>query len=195
MKLIVGLGNPGREYDKTRHNIGFRVVDAFARKFRVAFDRHEKDALTGRGRVAGRAVVLAKPLTWMNLSGSAVKGLAGLYVDSMSDMMVVYDDIDLPAGRLRIRERGSAGTHNGMKSIVAAIGTEEFPRLRVGIGGGSSEQMLSEYVLDAFSPEEEILIERAVGRAVDALVLFARGELLRAMNEFNRDPEIGLAEE
>lgn len=192
MKLIVGLGNPGLEYERTRHNVGWRVVDAFARKFRIAVTKHEKNALTGTNRVAGGSVMVAKPLTYMNLSGDAVRLLVNAYLESPQEMIVVYDDIDLPLGRLRIRPNGSSGTHNGMRSILSTIDTEDFPRLRVGIGalGAESTQgRLRDYVLDEFSAEEEPMVERAVERAVDALVLFVRGDLKRAMNQFNRDEE------
>ncbi|MDQ3280954.1 MAG: aminoacyl-tRNA hydrolase [Acidobacteriota bacterium] len=188
MKLIVGLGNPGAEYERTRHNVGWQVLDAFARKFRIEIDRHEKNALTGTGRVGGGSVMLAKPLTYMNLSGDAVKLLVNAYLESAEELIVVYDDIDLPLGRLRIRPNGSAGTHNGMRSIIGTIGTEKFPRLRIGIG--SQEQgRLRDFVLDEFTAEEQPLVDRAVERCVDALVLFARGDLKRAMNTFNRDEE------
>ena len=188
MKLIVGLGNPGAEYERTRHNVGWHVLDAFARKFRIDITRHEKNALTGSGRVAGGSVMVAKPLTYMNLSGDAVRLLTNAYLESTDDLMVVYDDIDLPLGRLRIRPNGSAGTHNGMRSIISTINTEKFPRLRVGIG--SAEQgRLRDYVLDEFTAEEQPIVDRAVERAVDALLLFARGDLKRAMNQFNRDEE------
>jgi PTH1 family peptidyl-tRNA hydrolase len=188
MKVIVGLGNPGAQYEKTRHNVGWRVVDAFAAKFRIAVTVHEKNAMTGSGRVAGGSVLVAKPLTFMNLSGDAVRLLAGAYTESLQDLMVVYDDIDLPTGRLRIRPNGSAGTHNGMRSIIAALGRDDFPRLRIGVRGGDYGR-LRDYVLDDFSAEETPLIERSVGRAVDALLLFCRGDLRRAMNEFNRDKD------
>lgn len=188
MKAIVGLGNPGAEYERTRHNIGWRVIDAFAAKFRIPLDKHEKNAMTGRGRVAGGTVLVAKPLTFMNASGEAVKLLANAYTESLSELMVVYDDIDLPIGKLRIRPNGSAGTHNGMRSIVDALGGEDYPRLRIGIHGERDEaERLRDYVLDVFTPEEEVAVARAVDRAVDALVLFCRGDLKRAMNEFNRD--------
>jgi PTH1 family peptidyl-tRNA hydrolase len=188
MKLIIGLGNPGSEYERTRHNVGWMVVDAFARKFRMTLDRHEKSAMTGTGRVAGGSVMVAKPLTYMNLSGDSVRLLVNAYLDSPQDLMVVYDDIDLPLGKLRIRQNGSAGTHNGMRSIIAELQTENFPRLRIGIG--SAEQgRLRDYVLDEFSTEEQPVIDRAIGRSVDALVLFCRGDLRRAMNEFNREPD------
>jgi peptidyl-tRNA hydrolase, PTH1 family len=186
MKLIVGLGNPGSEYERTRHNVGWRVVEAFARKFRIEIAKHEKNALTGTGRVAGGSVMIAKPLTYMNLSGDAVRLLVNAYLESPQDMIVVYDDIDLPLGRLRIRPNGSAGTHNGMRSIISELSTENFPRLRIGIGA-SEQGRLRDFVLDEFSAEEEPIVARAVERCVDALVLFARGDLKRAMNQFNRD--------
>lgn len=188
MKLIVGLGNPGAEYERTRHNVGWMVVEAFARKFRIDVSKHEKNALTGTGRVAGGSVMVAKPLTYMNLSGDSVRLLANAYTESTDDLIVVYDDIDLPLGRLRIRPSGSSGTHNGMRSIVQTLGTEKFARLRVGIGAADGGR-LRDYVLDAFAAEEQPAIERAILRAVDALVLFCRGDLKRAMNEFNREGE------
>ena len=123
MKLIVGLGNPGREYENTRHNIGWHVLDAFAKKFRIQITKHEKNAMTGEGRVTGQSVVVAKPLTYMNLSGQAVKPLTNAYLDSTEDLIVVYDEVDLPVGRLRIRPNGSAGTHNGMRSVVSELAT------------------------------------------------------------------------
>lgn len=188
MKLIVGLGNPGADYERTRHNVGWMVVEAFARKFRIDVAKHEKNALTGTGRVAGGSVMVAKPLTYMNLSGEAVRLLVNGYLESTEDLIVVYDDIDLPLAKLRIRPNGSAGTHNGMRSIVQTLGTEKFPRLRVGIGASDSGR-LRDYVLDEFAADEQPVVDRAIARSVDALVLFARGDLRRAMNEFNRDEE------
>jgi len=188
MKLIVGLGNPGAEYERTRHNVGWMAIDAFARKFRIGVARHEKNALTGTGRVAGGSVMVAKPLTYMNLSGDAVRLLVNAYLESTDELIVVYDDIDLPLAKLRIRPGGSAGTHNGMRSIVQSLGTEKFPRLRIGIGAADGGR-LRDYVLDEFAPEEQPLVDRAIERAVDALLLFCRGDLKRAMNEFNRDED------
>ena len=187
MKLIVGLGNPGPEYATTRHNIGWKVVDAFAAKFRIKIDNHEKNAMTGQGRVAGGSVLVAKPLTFMNLSGDSVKLLVNAYAESLDDLIVVYDDVDLPLGKLRIRMSGSAGTHNGMRSIVSAFGTEKFARLRIGIGGVDSTGRLRDYVLGEFTPDEALPVQRAIERSVDALVFFVRGDLKRAMNEFNAD--------
>jgi PTH1 family peptidyl-tRNA hydrolase len=196
MKLIVGLGNPGTEYEATRHNVGWMVVDAFARKFRIDIDRHEKNCMTGTGRVAGGAVMVAKPLTYMNLSGDAVKLLVNGYLESADDLIVVFDEVDLPLGKLRIKPNGSAGTHNGMRSIVASLATERFPRLRFGVRGESyGENRLRDYVLDEFTAEEQPVVERSIARSVDALLLFARGDLRRAMNDFNRDPEEPAKEE
>ena len=191
MKLIVGLGNPGAQYAKTRHNVGWQAVDAFAKKFRIDIDTHEKNAMTGKGRVAGGAVMVARPLTYMNLSGDAVRLLANAYTESLSELMVVYDDVDLPLGRIRIRPNGSAGTHNGMRSIIAALGSDAFPRLRIGVRGDRyGEDPLRDYVLDAFEENELPVIGPMIDRSVDALVLFARGDLGRAMSEFNREPVV-----
>jgi PTH1 family peptidyl-tRNA hydrolase len=191
VKLIVGLGNPGRHYARSRHNVGWMIVDAFAEKFRIDIREHEKEALTGSGRVAGGSVILAKPLTYMNRSGDAVKLLTNAYLESLHDLMVVYDDFDLPLGKLRIRERGSPGTHNGMRSIVESLATESFPRLRCGVRGANYvEDRLRDYVLDDFEEGELPIVNRSIERAVDALLLFARGDLKRAMNEFNREPDV-----
>jgi PTH1 family peptidyl-tRNA hydrolase len=190
MKLIVGLGNPGREYADTRHNVGWMVVDAFAKKFRIDIGRHEKNAMTGEGRVAGGSVMVAKPLTYMNASGDAVKLLANAYLESTDDLLIVHDEIDLPLGKLRIRPSGSAGTHNGMRSIVSSLASERFARLRFGVRGEShTDSRLRDYVLDPFEEDELPLVGRGIERSVDALLLFARGDLRRAMNDFNRDPQ------
>jgi PTH1 family peptidyl-tRNA hydrolase len=166
-------------------------VDAFAKKFRIAITKHEKNAMTGEGRVTGQNVVVARPLTYMNLSGQAVKPLVNAYLDSTEDLIVVYDEVDLPLGRLRIRPNGSAGTHNGMRSVVGELATEVFPRLRFGVRGPTYTETgrLRDYVLEEFTAEEMPVVSRGIERAVDALVLFTRGELRRAMNEFNRDNE------
>ncbi len=172
MKLIIGLGNPGREYARSRHNFGWMVADAFAAKFRIDISRHEKEALTGSG-------------------GEAVKMLADAYLESLHDLIIAVDDVDLPLGSLRIRERGSPGTHNGMRSVADSLASERFPRLRFGVRGASyaENRRLRDYVLDEFEEEELPVVSRGIERAVDALVLFARGELRRAMNEFNRETE------
>jgi peptidyl-tRNA hydrolase, PTH1 family len=196
MKLFVGLGNPGARYAGTRHNTGFRVIDAFAERFRIDVSTHEKEALTGKGRVSGRSVVLAKPLTFMNLSGDAVGKLVRHYIGDPMDLVVVYDDVDLQTGKLRIKPSGSAGTHNGMRSIVAALETENFPRLRFGIRGEShsASRDLADYVLEDFSTTELEEVERGIERAVEALAVVARDDLDRAMSQFNRDPLLPQAE-
>ncbi len=190
MKLIVGLGNPGPEYEGTRHNIGFRVVDAFAARYRIVLDSHEKNAMVGRGRVAGNSLMVARPLTYMNVSGSAVSLLVRANLESPSDLLVVYDDVDLPLSKIRIREGGSPGTHNGMKSIVAALGSDRFPRLRFGIRSEDTDTRrdLADFVLDRFEDGEQEQVAAGVTRAVEAAFLFARDDLRRAMNQFNRDP-------
>jgi PTH1 family peptidyl-tRNA hydrolase len=188
---VVGLGNPGSEYARTRHNVGWMIADAFAAKFRIRIDKHEKDAMTGTGRVAGGAVLVAKPLTYMNNSGDAVRLLVDAYSESLLDLIVIYDEVDLPLGKLRIRERGSSGTHNGMRSVVASLASESFPRLRFGVRGANYAEAgrLRDYVLDDFEEDELPIVNRSIERAVDALVLFARGDLRRAMNEFNRESD------
>jgi PTH1 family peptidyl-tRNA hydrolase len=190
MKLIVGLGNPGAPYARSRHNVGFRVVDRFAERHRLRFELRESQSLLSRGRVAGQGVVVAKPQTFMNRSGEAVAPLVWRYTESIDELMVVYDDVDLPLGKVRIRPGGSGGTHNGMKSILDSLETDAFPRLRFGIRGlaHSREDDLADYVLEEFDEQEEPIVAEAVERAAEALVLFVRGELNRAMNEFNRDP-------
>ena len=186
----MGLGNPGEEYARTRHNVGFRVVDRFAERHLIRFDTREQQSLVGRGRAAGQGVVVAKPQTYMNISGPAVAGLVRSYVDTLEELLVVYDDVDLPLGKLRLRAGGSAGTHNGMKSILASLESDRFPRLRVGIRGVSHtrDEDLADYVLEDFEPDEDAVVAEMTEKAADALVLFVRGELHRAMTEFNRDP-------
>src|ERR1043165_865443 len=189
MKLIVGLGNPGEDYARSRHNVGRVVADAFEKKFRIDLNRHEKDSMTGEGRVAGGTVKVAKPLTYMNLSGDAVRLLANADLDDTSELIVVYDGIGPPLGKVRVRPSGSAGTHNGMRSIVASLASERFPRLRFGVRGASySDVPLRDYVLDDFHDEELPIVQQNVDRAVTALFLFARGDLRRAMNDFNKEP-------
>jgi PTH1 family peptidyl-tRNA hydrolase len=191
MKLIIGLGNPGPEYAGTRHNAGWMVADAFADKFRISVTKHEKNALTGIGRVGGGTVMVAKPLTYMNLSGDAVGLLKNAYAEALEDIIIIFDEIDLPLGRLRIRPNGSSGTHNGMRSIVASLASEGFPRLRFGVRGASYSESnrLRDYVLEDFEEAEVPVVQRSIERSLDALVLFARGDLKRAMNTFNRDPK------
>jgi len=185
MKLIVGLGNPGRDFARHRHNVGFRCVNVFARRHRLAFSRSQCCARTARGVLGGEEVVLARPQTFMNRSGLAVAGLVKALRITPRDLLVIYDDLDLLLGTVRLRPGGSAGGHHGMESIIAALGSRDFPRLRVGIGRPSGGDVVS-YVLDDFSPEEDREVEKAVVTAVEALECYLAEGLEEAMNRFNR---------
>ena len=196
MKLIVGLGNPGPKYEGTRHNVGFAAVDLLATRHGVSWETAPRgiEALVGRCRstslTAGRDdVVLAKPLTFMNLSGAAVVGLLQFYKIDVADMIVVVDEVQLETGRIRVRPDGSAGGHNGLKSIVASLGTMAFPRLRIGVGRGDSRRDLADHVLARFDPAERDVVEESVARAADAIEAFAADGVQTAMNRFNRKTE------
>ncbi len=185
MIAIVGLGNPGREYEGTRHNIGFEVVDELARRWRLAqFDTWRDWADVALWRPDGEHVLLAKPLTFMNRSGQAVGELTRYYKIEPSDVFVIVDEAQLPLGRIRVRSQGSAGGHNGLKSIIEYLGTE-FPRLRVGIGRGDPRWDLADHVLSKFTREERDLVDAAIGRAADAAETFVRDGIGQTMNRFN----------
>lgn len=186
MWLIVGLGNPGDEYSKTRHNIGFRAVNELARRHGLDFSGKRANARIAEGTIGGQRVALARPQTYMNLSGQAVVGLRQWYkIDPAHELLVVYDDVDLPFGVLRLRERGSAGTHNGMRSIVALLGAQTFPRLRLGIDRPPAAWDLADYVLGRFSLEQEARMPDFIGAAADALELVVREGMTPAMNRIN----------
>ena len=184
MRLIVGLGNPGPEYAWTPHNLGFLVVDRLAEEGNIRFERPEAKSYVGLGQLAGQDVVLAKPQTMMNLSGLAVRELACRYECEPADWTVIFDDVALPWGMLRIRERGSAGGHNGLKSLIGALGSNEFPRLRIGIGeappGGAVD-----FVLTRFRPVERKAIEAAYERGADCVEEWCRAGTPAAMNRYN----------
>jgi PTH1 family peptidyl-tRNA hydrolase len=195
MKLIVGLGNPGIEYAGNRHNIGYMCVRHLGRKHGIRFDKKVGLARTGRGVIAGEEVMLARPQTYMNISGESVKRLVKKLKVKPEDVIVIYDDMDLPLGRVRLRGGGSSsGGHNGIKSIIACLGSQEFSRVKVGIGAPETEEgnaaekreAVIDHVLSGFSPEERKVIDRAVpvvGEAVECLI--AEG-LETAMNKYNR---------
>ena len=185
MKLLVGLGNPGARYDGTRHNAGFAALDRVAKRHAVEWESAPRgiEALIGRWRA--EEVVLVKPLTFMNLSGGAVVPLLHFYKIEVPDLLVVVDDVNLEAGRLRIRPSGSAGGHNGLKSIIASLGSDQFSRLRIGVGGGSARD-LSPHVLGRFSAEEASVVDAAIDRAVEASELFIADGVVAAMNRYNR---------
>ncbi|MEW6322923.1 MAG: aminoacyl-tRNA hydrolase [Acidobacteriota bacterium] len=185
MKLVAGLGNPGPKYRGTRHNVGFDVVDCLAGRWRVDGWREQQQALTARHVAAGEPVLLAKPLTFMNLSGEAVGGLAGFYKIDPADVLVLVDDADLPLGRLRARREGGAGGHNGLKSVIAHLGTQAFARLRIGVGRGDGRRDLADHVLARFDADERETIEAAVRRAADAAEMWITDGIERVMNAFN----------
>ncbi len=184
MRLVVGLGNPGRRYRGTRHNVGWEVVDRLSARWGIGAFREEEEALVGRGEIAGVEVLLAKPLTYMNRSGEAVGGLVRRYGLQPQEVLVIYDDVDLPVGALRIRPRGSAGGHHGMASVLEVLGTQEVPRLRIGIGRPRGDA--AAYVLSRFAPEERSRIAEAVERAADAVETLLREGIQRAMDRFNQ---------
>ena len=183
MKLIVGLGNPGQKYHATRHNIGFAVVDELARRAGVRFESSPEDALVAKVRDA-EPVLLAKPMTFMNASGEAVGGLARYFKIDVGDLLVIVDDVNLPLGRLRARSSGSAGGHNGLKSIIAHLG-DQFPRLRVGVGRGDPRRDLADHVTTRFDKDEAVEVERMTARAADAAATFLTAGIAAVMNEYN----------
>jgi len=187
LRLVAGLGNPGPEYDGTRHNVGFAVVDRLAADEKISVKRVDCRALTGRGRIGDVAVVFAKPVTYMNASGEAVSALLKKLELAAEDLLVVSDDIDLPVGALRLKPKGSSGGQKGLRSIESALGTKEFARLRVGIRGEhyTRENELSDYVLDRFSRSERSAIDESVGRAADAVRVWITEGVVAAMNRFN----------
>lgn len=183
--MIVGLGNPGKEYAEDRHNAGFMAVDRLAERLGARFNQKRARSLVGEATLDGERVVLAKPQTYMNLSGEAVRQLAmelGVKADAV---LVMYDDRDLPLGTLRLRLRGSAGTHNGMRSIVRALGTQAFPRLRLGIGPSDERVRLRDFVLASFSPTERPVAQEMIERASEAALSFVRLGPVETMNRFN----------
>jgi peptidyl-tRNA hydrolase, PTH1 family len=186
MWLIVGLGNPGERYANTRHNIGFDALDALAKRHGLEFRGKRANSLIAEGNLAGQRVALVKPQTFMNLSGQAVSALRGWYkIDPAKELLVIYDDMDLPFGKLRLRERGSAGTHNGMRSIVGQLGGNEFPRLRVGIDQAPGKMDAAAYVLSRFGKQEEAELPLLLDAIADAVELVVREGTTAAMNKLN----------
>lgn len=187
MYIIVGLGNPGREYKNTRHNVGFMVIDKVADKHNIRLDRRRHKAVTGRGTIGGERVVLVKPQTFMNLSGESVRKVIDYYkADEKLELIIISDDISLNVGMLRIRKKGSAGGHNGLKNIILNLGHDEFQRIRVGVGDKASGADLIDHVLGHFSKEDMILIDEAVSRAAEAVEVIITDGCDAAMNTFNK---------
>lgn len=185
MKLIAGLGNPGGQYAETRHNVGFLLLDTWAEALKCDF-RPKFQGLTAEMQEAGEKVFLLKPLTFMNLSGRAIRELAQFYKIPAEDILVVHDDMDLPLGRIRLRQSGSSGGHNGIKSTIAEIGTEQFWRLKIGIGRPPAGWDPARYVLASFGKEEITPLEDVLSRSREVLRLWIQGESQKAMNQYNR---------
>ena len=185
--IIVGLGNPGKEYEGTRHNVGFEVIDRIAEKYNIAVDGKKHRALIGKGMIGGQKVILAKPQTYMNLSGESVRSLLDYYkVDETEELLVIYDDISMENGQIRIRAKGSAGGHNGIKNIIAHLNGQVFPRIKVGVGEKPPRYDLADYVLGHFSKAEQELMEEGYDHALHAAEQIIDGEITAAMNEYNR---------
>ena len=183
MKAIIGLGNPGREYEGTRHNVGFDVVDEVARRWKTRLKSWK--TVTDLAVVGEREAILAKPKTFMNLSGEAVGRIAAFHKIDPADVLIVVDDVQLPLGRLRCRPSGSAGGHNGLKSVIQHLGSQDFPRLRVGVGRGDPQWDLADHVLSPFQGGEQESARQAVARAADAVEVFLQDGIGAAMNQFN----------
>lgn len=186
MYLIVGLGNPGKDYEKTRHNVGFDTVDALIDEYAIPQSGVKFNAMYGKGMIGGEKVLAAKPLTFMNLSGEAVRGLVDYFkIDVKEELIVVYDDIDLEPGNIRVRAKGSAGGHNGMKNIIQHLGTQEFARVRVGVGAKPKGWDLADHVLGRFSKEDRVLVDESIKKACKAVACFVENGIDTAMNQYN----------
>lgn len=185
MFLIVGLGNPGSEYEKTRHNAGFMAIDKLAKILKIDIKKNKFDALLGEGMINGEKVILAKPQTYMNLSGVSVSQIMDFYKIDTDNLIVIYDDIDIELGKIRIRKNGSAGTHNGMRNIVQMLATEDFPRVRVGTDKPKYDMNLADYVLAKMNKEEFEKLDIATTKAAEATEKILINGIQVAMNEYN----------
>ena len=191
MFIIVGLGNPGKKYENTRHNAGFIAVDAIAAKYGIQIAEKKHKALCGTGVIEGNKVLLVKPETYMNLSGESVRSVMDFYkLDPEEDMLVIYDDISLAPGNIRIRKKGSAGGHNGIKSIIAHAGTQNFMRIKVGVGEKPSGWDLADYVLGHFSDEDNTKLKEIMPDVIGATLLMVQGDVDKAMNDYNAKKQV-----
>jgi PTH1 family peptidyl-tRNA hydrolase len=186
MKCIVGLGNPGKQYEQTRHNIGFEVIDALSNQLSIPLNQSKFKGMYGMGMYNGEKVLLLKPLTYMNLSGESIRAVMDYYQIEIEDLVVVYDDLDLPVGKIRLRQKGSPGGHNGIKSTVAQLGTQEFNRIRIGIARPEPGMSVPDYVLGRFRSEERPFTEEAVRKSADACAAWLTKPFLQVMNEYNQ---------
>ena len=187
MYIVVGLGNPTRQYEGTKHNVGFDTIDFLVDEYRVPSSGVKHKAMYGKGVIAGQKVILAKPLTYMNLSGESVAELVNYYkIDPDEELVVIYDDINLAPGYIRVRKKGSAGGHNGIKNIIAQLGSDKFKRIRVGVGEKPKNWDLADYVLSPFSKEERTQVDEAIRHAADALEMILQDDIDSAMNKYNK---------
>jgi peptidyl-tRNA hydrolase, PTH1 family len=185
MKLIVGLGNPGKQYEKTRHNVGFDTIDELSIQLNINLDQLKFKGLLGIGFVGTEKVLLLKPLTYMNLSGESIRAVMDFYDIDVKDLVVIYDDLDIPVGKMRLRQKGSAGGHNGIKSTIAHLGTQEFNRIRIGVDRPQNGMSVSNYVLSKFTPEEQPIIQEVIKKSADACQSWLKQPFLQVMNEYN----------
>lgn len=185
MKCIVGLGNPGRQYEETRHNVGFKVIDELSVRFGIPMDKSKFNGIYGQGTIMGEKVLILKPLTYMNLSGESVRPIMDYFDIDIEDLLVIYDELDLPIGKIRLRAKGSAGGHNGMKSIIHHTGTTEFKRIRIGIDRPNNGMKISDYVLSRFTMDEKVDIENTIKKSADACEKWLTTPFLQVMNDFN----------
>ena len=187
MYIIAGLGNPGKKYENTRHNMGFIAIDLLADEYDIKVDKLKFKALVGEGRIAGQRVLLMKPQTYMNLSGEAIREAVNFYKIDPEELIVIYDDIDIPTGTFRIRKKGSAGTHNGMRSVVQHLSSDQFPRIRVGIGSEKPVDLIN-YVTGGISKTEKQLLEEALVKSAKGAAAIVEKGIDNAMNEYNVKP-------
>ena len=188
MYIIAGLGNPGKKYEHTRHNMGFLALDLLADKYGIKVDRLKFKALTGEGRIEGKKVLLVKPQTYMNLSGESIRDVMHFYKEPIENLIVIYDDIDIPEGTLRIRPKGSAGTHNGMRNIIYLLGEDEFPRIRVGICGERRSDLV-DYVIGRVTEGEADVLWETLNKAAEAAADIVINDVTHAMQEYNIKPK------
>jgi peptidyl-tRNA hydrolase, PTH1 family len=186
MRLIVGLGNPGKQYDKTRHNIGFEIIDKLSESLNIPLDQAKLKGLYGIGHVNGEKLLLLKPLTYMNLSGESIRAVMDYYHISLDDLLVIYDDLDLPVGKIRLRQKGSAGGHNGIKSTIAHLGSQEFKRIRVGIDRPPAGMSVPDYVLGRFREDELKIMDDVIKKCVEACEAWLEKPFPQVMNEYNQ---------
>ena len=185
MYLIVGLGNPEEDYSKTRHNMGFNTINKLAKEYKIEISKRKFDGIIGEGMIEGQKVILLKPQTYMNLSGKSIIQAINFYKIPMENILVIYDDIDTDIGKIRIRKKGSSGSHNGMKSVVQELQTEDFARIRVGIGKPEFKNDMINYVIGAIPKEEVEILEEGTTKAKDAVIEILKNGIDIAMNKFN----------